>query len=250
MEALRDEYRVVAIDGLGAGFSDAPSDIADYRLAAMAEHLDALIADLGTKKVHLVGHDWGAAFAFAYAQSRPERLLSITGMSAPPQNIALTLLESSPRQREISAYVERLKSASPLVMVASGARERIGSGPENHFKAGRLSREEAGILQAGTSDMRRINRQIHWYRANMPHPDSITERDFWPSRTARLEVPALLIWGEDDTVFDPAFIDLLVASSEDIEVVRLDGVGHAPQFEATNAVNDALREHLLRSLPS
>jgi len=247
MEALREDYRVVAIDGLGAGLSDAPANIDHYKLATMAEHLDALIADLGDEKIHLVGHDWGAAFALAYAQSRPEKLLSVTGMSAPPQNIALTLLETSEKQRQISAYVERLKSASPVLMVATGAESRIASGPQNHFEAGRMSEREARMLQAATSDMRRINRQIHWYRANLPSPDAITEQDFWPSRDARLEVPTLIVWGNDDTVFDPAFIELVEQSSSDVTVLRLDGVGHAPQFEATEAVNAALAAHLTGS---
>jgi pimeloyl-ACP methyl ester carboxylesterase len=244
MEALRSDYRVVAIDGLGAGLSDAPTEIEDYKLGVMADHLDALIAELGVERVHLVGHDWGSAFAWAYAQSRPEKLLSVTGMSAPPQNVALEMLETSEKQRAISSYVERLKSASPILLVASGARERMASGPENHFKAGRMTREEADMLQAATSDMRRINRQIHWYRANMPHPDEITDKDYWPSRNASLDVPALLIWGDDDTVFDPAFIDLMTEANEGLTVVRLPGIGHAPQFEAPDAVNKAIARHL------
>lgn len=241
MDDLRSDFRVVAVDGLGAGYSDAPDTIEAYTLAAMADHLDSLIADLGVQRVHLVGHDWGAAFAFAYAQSRPEKLLSVTGLSAPPQNIAVAMLETSEKQRAISQYVESLKSANPPLMVLSGAGERIASGPENHFVAGRMSRMEADVLQAGTSDLRRIDRHINWYRANLPAPDGIEESDYWPSPEARLKVPALLIWGDDDTVFDPAFIDLLSNSSDNLEVLRLQGVGHAPQFESPDQVNAAIR---------
>ncbi len=244
MEFMRSDYRVVAIDGLGAGMSDAPSDVDDYKLAAMAKHLDALITDLEAEKVHLVGHDWGAAFAGAYAQSRPEKLHSVTIMSAPPQNIAVRMLEVSERQRKISQYVERLKSATPVLALLSGAGERITSGPKNHFEAGRMSKAEAEVLQNATSDLRRINRHINWYRANLPAPDEIVESDFWPSRNARLEVPALLIWGNDDTVFDPAFIELVEQTSSNLEILRLDGIGHAPQFEASQSVNEAIVRHI------
>ncbi len=248
MEALRDTHRVVAIDGLGAGHSDAPAGQEQYRLENMALHLDALIDKLGVEKVHIVGHDWGSAFGLAYAQSRPERILTATGMSAPPQNIAVELLRTSSEQREKSAYVEMLKDASPILMWASGAGGRIATGPENHFKAGRMSRVEADVLQNAASDLRRINRHINWYRANLPAPDEVSEDDYWPSRDARFEVPTLLIWGEDDTVFDPQFIDLTRKISDDFSVVRLDGVGHAPQFEATEAVNTALADHILGEL--
>lgn len=244
MEHMRDKYRVVAIDGLGAGMSDAPSDVEPYKLAAMAKHLDALIADLGVEKVHLVGHDWGAAFGGAYAQSRPEKLHSVTIMSAPPQNIAVRMLEESERQREISLYVERLKSASPVLALLSGAGDNIARGPQNHFEAGRISEAEAKVLQEATSDLRRINRHIHWYRANLPAPDAIEEDDFWPSRDATLEVPLLLIWGEDDTVFDPAFIDMVEQTSSNLDILRLDGIGHAPQWEASEQVNEAIARHI------
>ena len=244
MEHLRGDYRVVAIDGLGAGFSDAPSDVEAYKLANMAEHLDALIAELGTEKVHLVGHDWGAAFAGAYAQSRPYKISSVTIMSAPPQNIAVRLLEVSERQKEISQYVERLKSATPALALLTGAGGRIAAGPRNHYEAGRMSAAEAEILQNGTSDLRRINRHINWYRANLPRYDAISESDFWPSRDAALAVPALVIWGGEDDVFDPAFIEMVQQSSTDIQVVRLDGIGHAPQWEATEVVNEAIANHL------
>ncbi len=250
MEHMREDYRVVAIDGLGAGLSDAPGDVSQYKLAAMANHLDALIDDLDAERIHLVGHDWGAAFAGAYAQSRPELLTSVTIMSAPPQNVAVRILEVSERQRQISQYVERLKSSSVLLAWLAGAGDRVASGPQNHYDAGRMSLEEAQVLQAGTSDLRRIDRHINWYRANLPAPNAIAEQDFWPSRDAQLVIPALLIWGDDDTVFDPAFIDLMIEANEDLEVVRLPGIGHAPQFEATDAVNAALRRHLESASPA
>ena len=107
-----------------------------------------------------------------------------------------------------------------------------------------MTAEDAQVLQAATSDLRRIDRHINWYRANLPSPDAIEDADFWPSRDARLEVPALLIWGNDDTIFDPAFIGMMEQSSEDLTVLRLDGVGHAPQFEAREMVAEAIRAHI------
>ena len=53
MEHMRADYRVVAIDGLGAGLSDAPSDVEPYKLAAMADHLDALIDEAVPASIRL-----------------------------------------------------------------------------------------------------------------------------------------------------------------------------------------------------
>ena len=247
MEPLRSDYRVVALDGLGAGYSDAPSDQDRYRLAVMARHIDALIEELGVGKVHIVGHDWGAAFALAYAQSRPERVQTAVGMSAPPQNIAVEMLLTSANQRQQSKYIEQLKRANPLLAHLTGAAGRIAQYPRKHAAKGWLSNTEADALVEATTDMRRLNRHINWYRANLPAPDAVEDSDFWPSRSARLEMPTLLVWGEDDTVFDPAFIDEMQARDPNLTILRLDGVGHAPQFEATDQVNEAIRRHLARS---
>ena len=42
MEALKPQYRVVAVDGLGAGLSDKPDTLSAYRVEALAAQLDGL----------------------------------------------------------------------------------------------------------------------------------------------------------------------------------------------------------------
>jgi pimeloyl-ACP methyl ester carboxylesterase len=43
----------------------------------------ALVDALGESRVHLVGHDWGGAVAWAFAERHPERLLGLTVLSTP-----------------------------------------------------------------------------------------------------------------------------------------------------------------------
>ncbi|MEM9108338.1 MAG: alpha/beta fold hydrolase, partial [Pseudomonadota bacterium] len=85
IDDMRVDYRVIAIDGLGAGRSDAPFESEPYKLEAMSEHIHALLDDLTVEKAHLVGHDWGAALVFGFAQRYPERVATVTGISSPPQ---------------------------------------------------------------------------------------------------------------------------------------------------------------------
>ncbi|MEL7447163.1 MAG: alpha/beta hydrolase, partial [Pseudomonadota bacterium] len=197
MVALKEGYRVVAIDGLGAGRSDAPLDVEHYTLENMSTGVIALLDELGADKVHLVGHDWGSTFAFGLAQRHPERVLSVTGISAPPQNVLLASLQSDPNARSAAAYIERLKSANPLLIVATGGHKRVWTGAyEPLVRAGHLTPEAGQLMRDATGDPRRLNAHINWYRANIPAPDALTQTDFWPAPDARLPMPALMIWGQ------------------------------------------------------
>lgn len=248
MDALKDNYRVVAIDGLGAGRSDAPLEVEAYRLEAMAAHLKAFIHHLGADRAHLVGHDWGAAFAFGFAQRFPQRVRTVTGLSAPPQNVLLDLLATSPQERETFAYVERLKNANPLLLLATGVEQRIW---ENAYAplvaAGRLSETEGRMLTKTAGQPRRLNAHINWYRANIPAPHHIEDGDYWPARNARIAVPALFIWGGEDRIISPDAVAKLEALSDDLTLHPMEGVGHWPQIERPDDVNASIRAHLLKS---
>jgi pimeloyl-ACP methyl ester carboxylesterase len=243
MEALKADFRVIAIDGLGAGRSDAPLDPERYRLEAMSEHIMALLADLSVERVHLVGHDWGAGLAFGLAQRHPERFLSVTGIGAPPQTVLVEALSSDPATRKRAAYVERLKQASPVLIMATGGHDRVWQGAyEPLVRSGKMPAELGALFKAATGDPRRLNAQINWYRANLPEPDQISDRSFWPSRNAQLTIPAQIIWGDRDRVFSPAYVAMMRARSGALRELRYEGVGHWPHVERADAVTRAIRQ--------
>ncbi|MEM8633641.1 MAG: alpha/beta hydrolase [Pseudomonadota bacterium] len=250
MDAMKDDYRVVAIDGLGAGKSDAPHDVAAYRLENMAAHLEALIDHLGAEKVHIVGHDWGATFAFGFAQRYPERVASVTGLSAPPQNVLLSLIQRDSSLRQTSAYIERLKQANPLLIVATGGDKKVWTGAyEPLVEKGLLTPEEGDLFREATGNPKRINAHINWYRANIPPFDKIRDADFWPERGARLHMPALIVWGQDDRVFAKQYAEATKVRSDQIRMLPLAGVGHWPHVERAETVTQAIKDLISEETP-
>lgn len=245
VEHFGSDYRVIAVDGLGAGKSDAPSDLPLYQLEAMGMHLAALMDHIGEEQFHIVGHDWGSAFATGFAQRYPERVLSVTGISAPALNASLYALESDTKARESAAYVERFKQANPLLLVALGAADAIYDGAYHPLvEDGKLSTEEGALFRNATSNPRRINAHINWYRANIPHPDDLKESDFWPSRDARVTMPALYIWGEDDPIYNKVAMERLAALSDQSRLITFPGIGHWPHVRRASEVNTAIAEHI------
>ena len=61
---------------------------------------------------------------------------------------------------------------------------------------------------------------------------------------ASTEVPALLIWGENDQTFVPEFIDNLGHYATNLTIKRLTNVGHTPMLEDPEQTNLILTEFL------
>lgn len=83
---LAADYQIIAYDVRGAGASEIPRKTRDYRLAKLANDLEAVIkATSPERPVHLVAHDWGSIQAWeAVTEPRIQPLLaSYTTVSGP-----------------------------------------------------------------------------------------------------------------------------------------------------------------------
>jgi 2-succinyl-6-hydroxy-2,4-cyclohexadiene-1-carboxylate synthase len=64
----------IAVDLRGFGLSDKPAARDSYTLAAYLADLDALLDEVASPRVVLMGHSMGAGIALAYALARPDRV--------------------------------------------------------------------------------------------------------------------------------------------------------------------------------
>ncbi len=83
MALLVDDYTVIAPDMRGFGYSSKPAG--GYDALTMARDLAALTEHLRLAEVAVIGHDWGAVFAYAFAASYRElvKALGIVEMALP-----------------------------------------------------------------------------------------------------------------------------------------------------------------------
>jgi len=89
VRALSPTIRCIAPDHIGMGLSEKPANY-DYTLATRIADVEALVASLGLKRVHLVVHDWGGAIGFGFATRRPEmigRIVILNTAAFPDNNI-------------------------------------------------------------------------------------------------------------------------------------------------------------------
>lgn len=67
---LSPKIRCIAPDHIGMGLSEKPVDYI-YTLETRISDIEALVRELGLRKVHLVVHDWGGAIGFGLATKSP-----------------------------------------------------------------------------------------------------------------------------------------------------------------------------------
>src|SRR5215472_1915120 len=80
--ALADAgFQVIVPDLRGYGRSDKPEPVDAYSIPVLAGDVMAILAQMGIGKAHVVGHDWGAALAWAIASFAPGSVDHLVVMS-------------------------------------------------------------------------------------------------------------------------------------------------------------------------
>jgi pimeloyl-ACP methyl ester carboxylesterase len=251
MEALKSRYRVVAVSALGTGQSAKPEKLGAYRVKRLARQLDQFAHHLnGGKRFTLIGHDWGAALAFAYAQAYPKRLNAVIGLSAPPYNLFLEQVRSDPDQQARSQYMQRFRQLTLADIRERKLGEQIAQSSYADLVAnGALNAEEAALFHKAVGDPLAINGGMNWYRANIRDFADISNKDRWPRHNRPIKVPTLLLWGEADQTFVPAMLQKMPDYAERLEIVTLPGIGHWASMEKPELANAAIEAFLLEHLP-
>ena len=194
----------------------------------------ALIDAAGGGPVHLVGHDWGAAVAWALAQSRPELLSSVTGVSVPPTAAFLKALQS-PRQALASWYFAafQIPGLAELAIDPSTGRGRAFL-KRSLISAGQTpQRADRDIAALGTRAG--LTAALAWYRA---------ARFGLSGVESPVTTPSLFVWSTGDTAITATAAKLAGKYvSGPYRSVTLPGISHWIPDEAPDALAGALLEH-------
>lgn len=247
MELLKTRYRVVAVDGLGAGMSAKPDVLDAYKVKNLAAQLDAFAQYINDgRRFILIGHDWGAALSFAYAQAYPERLNAVIGMSAPPYNLFLDLVRTSTDQQARSQYMQTFRGLTLDAIVKDHLPLQIWQQAYGKLiSSGMLAAKEGELFRSALADPKAIHGGMNWYRANLA---DFAENDLcylWPASHKKIIVPAMLIWGDNDTTFVEDFLMQMDTYAPGISIVRVPNVGHWTSMEQPEIASKAIARFVL-----
>jgi pimeloyl-ACP methyl ester carboxylesterase len=215
LEALADEFTVVAWDEPGAGrSSDVP---ADFGIGDYAGCLAALLEDQGLAPAHLAGLSWGGTLALELYRRRPELVGTLI--------LADTYAgwRGSLPEDEVDARVEGARRAAPPEAFDPTLPGLFAGEPPPRF---------AGLLGEIAAAVRRETLMTQ-VRA-MAETD---HRDLLP----RIAVPTLLIWGELDARSPLRVARQFSEAIPDATLVVVPRAGHLCNLEQPDAFNHAVR---------
>lgn len=182
-------YRCLAPNQRGYSPGARPLRRRAYCMSELVDDALTLIDGCGADRVHLVGHDWGAAVGWGVAVRQPDRLASFSPISVPHP---AALLRAMPTSRQGLAswymYVAQLPWLPERLLLGrdgSGARithALLRSGQSAAY----AERDTREMLEPGA-----LSAALNWYRA-VPLSDS---RDVGH----RVRVPTMYIWSDGDT---------------------------------------------------
>jgi pimeloyl-ACP methyl ester carboxylesterase len=225
-------YRCLAPDQRGYSAGARPPRRRDYRIPLLVSDVLALIDASGAQRVHLVGHDWGAAVSWAVAAEHADRLASLSALSV-PHGAAFVRSMATSRQGLSSWYMYafQLPRAPERVLLGKHGRDsarlmrflrRFGQSP-------RLAEHTAREL----IDTGALPYALNWYRAML----LLDPRQVG----TKVRVPTLFVWSDGDVAVRRNTAEACAKWVEGpyrFEV--LEGVSHWMLDEAPDSVGELL----------
>lgn len=253
-DRLAPELSLIAPDLRGYGRTSRPGSVADYRLDLLVGDVVALLDALDLPRAYICGHDWGGVLAFAVAERHPARVAGLIALNAAPPAVLQHMIWHDADQRLASQYIRFLRSteadavfneANADTLLDRFLRAPLQSGQidDTDIQAYREAWTRPGVWQA----------MLAWYRAapfDVPAVDACA-----PSPAAMpaplFETPALILWGDQDTVFVPAMAEAAAQACRNARLERLADAGHVPHRDAparcARLITAFIAQHPMRS---
>ncbi len=231
-------WRVIAPDLRGYGESSRPGRKSDYGVPHLVDDVAGLFEAAGARRRLLIGHDWGAAIAWAFALDKRLPLDGLVIMNVPHPAVLGRVMRASWRQPLRSWYMGffQIPGLPEAMMTAGGARAIGQAFTGMAVDKSRFPPEVTDVYRKNALIPGAMTAMINYYRANT----GMLNR--WGATSPVIEVPTLMIWGEEDSALGIENTEGYGPLVSDFTLRRLPGVSHWVQQEAPERVNALLSD--------
>jgi pimeloyl-ACP methyl ester carboxylesterase len=206
--AFAAQRRVLIPDLPGYGYSDK-SDTFDRSIARQAEMVDAWLEALGVEGATIVGHDVGGGVALRLAMFFPQRvarlcLIDSVCYDAWPIDLMLDL--GNPRSHYTAS------AADTLGILRQALKPGFIAAPDDSVLS--------GLIAPYSTEVGKLSLIRNAAALDTNHTTELTPR------LARIDVPTLIVWGEDDRFLPVQYAERLATDIPDARLVRISGARH------------------------
>jgi len=250
--ARLDGFRCLAPDQRGYGTSYRPPDVAAYRAHLLARDVLDLISTLKLDRVHLVGHDWGAAVAYMVAFANDPRIVSLTIANGVHPAPFQRELAKGGAQSEASQYMNWLRRPDSHEILAANDFEKLIGFIGAHMDASWLTGAVLEEYKRAWAGPETLDAMVNWYRASgivIADPGKPLPTDKVPvfdAERMRVRVPHLLIWGMGDVALLPESRDGLAEYCDSLEVHQIAEADHWVVHQKPDEVARLIRDFAIR----
>jgi pimeloyl-ACP methyl ester carboxylesterase len=254
LDGFGSDHLAVAVDTRGCNLSDKPEDVKAYRPREIVEDIRQLAEHYGQKRFVLVGHDWGGAMSWLFANAHPEYLEKLVIVNAPHHGVFARELAYNPSQQEASQYMLGFRQPGAEVTLSADGFERLFTDLERSSCGWVMSDEERAMYAEAWSQPGALTGGLNYYRAARLAPPKPGEEGDIPEVIAKMEeiglmeitVPTLLIWGEQDHATLIGCVEGTEKYVSDLTVHRVPDASHWIVHERPGLVNHLIREFIAR----
>lgn len=233
-EALRQRFRLAAIDMLGFGLSEKPRDVR-YSIFAQAGLQEALLERLGVGEAHILAHDYGDTVGQELLARHIEGALSFSLKSVCFLNGGL--FPEQHRARPIQKLgLTPLGPVLGLMMSRARLRQTFDQifGPETKASDAEIAAHWALIME---NDGAKVLHKLLQYI-----PERRAHRARWVGALQAARTPLRLIDGGADPVSGAHLYAHYRELVPNADAVLLERIGHYPHTEAALEVFEAFDE--------
>ena len=244
LPALGRRFRVVAPDMRGYNLSDKPPRVEDYRITKLVDDVTGLVRHLGAERASIVGHDWGAAVAWAVAERHPEYVRKLAALQVPPGHVWAKNITLRQLLRSWYMFFFQLPKL-PEWMVSRDDFAGLDRMFRRTARPGTFADDDIAVYKASMREPGALTGAINYYRANLWSRLRQTRLTDAERAALRVRVPTLFIYGERDFAIVPETVrGVGDAVDAPYREVRLPQANHWVQQEYPAEVNAALDSFL------
>lgn len=229
IKELRKNYRCVALDMLGFGLSDKPTN-ADCTCLAHANRLKKFIEKLDLKKIHIVTNDFGGGISLSYAIEKPENVANIVLFNTWMWSLKHDPHYSTPAKLMSTAFGKfmYLKMNFPVNVImpsAFGDKKKLTKNIHSHYKNA-LPKGERTAAYTFSNELMNAS---DWWQGLWDRLSVLNEKQF------------LIFWGMKDKFVPPSELEKWKLKIPEAKIITFSDAGHFVQEEKADEMADEIR---------